>query len=153
MEDKDHTDDKVTDLRYLSVLSKGDTQFMKEMIRIFLEENPEEISMLEMGVQERDFEKINVAAHKLRSTAPFVGIDKIIEPEITELEKLAESNSAEKKIEIEPGNNPDIQKIEIVTSDKTVMQRIEKLFLKVKEVCEKARAELVLLPPNFAPQV
>lgn len=153
MNENNHNDDKVIDLRYLSALAKGDIHFMREMIRIFLEENPSEILMLEAGIREKDFNKINVASHKLRSTAPFVGIDKIIEADITALEELAENNSGEKRIEIEPDGNPDIQRIEIVTSDRSLMQQIEKLFQKVKAICEKARAELALLPPNFVPQV
>src|SRR5688500_6632968 len=92
MNENNHNDDKVTDLRYLSALAKGDAYFMKEMIRIFLEENTGEISMLEAAVREKDFKKINVASHKLRSTAPFVGIDKLIEADITELEELAENS-------------------------------------------------------------
>jgi HPt (histidine-containing phosphotransfer) domain-containing protein len=153
MENNEHTDTRVTDLAYLTTLSKGDTLFIKEMIRIFLEENPREVLALETSIRENNFEGINVAAHKLRSTAPFVGIDKLIEKNLGEMIALAENNSILKKIEINPGDNPEIQKIEIVTSDKTVIERLEKLFNEVREVCERAREELVLLPPNFTTQV
>jgi HPt (histidine-containing phosphotransfer) domain-containing protein len=143
---------QVIDLSYLTVLSKGNSQFVKEMIRIFLNENPREIDMLEEGIREKDFEKINVAAHKLRSTAPFVGIDKLIEADISKIEKLAVENSVLKKFEIDPGDkSPDIQKIEIVTTDKTVIATIEQLFKKIKLICEKAREELVI-PASDAAQ-
>src|SRR5687768_15728076 len=80
---------KVTNLEYLLKLSKGNNDFVRDMIRIFLEENPSEISTLEKAVEQRDFKLINAAAHKLRSTVPFVGIDKMISGEIAELEQLA----------------------------------------------------------------
>jgi HPt (histidine-containing phosphotransfer) domain-containing protein len=133
---------KVTDLNYLSGLSKGDTQFVKEMIRIFLEENPREIRLLEEGIKERDFKRIYLAAHKLRSTMPFVGIDRLIEKEIAEIERIASDKSNVQKIEVSPEGNPDIKKIEIITTDKSQLYRIEELFPKVKDVCEKARVEL-----------
>lgn len=133
---------QVTNLDYLSELCRGDRVFLKEMIRIFLEENPREIQMLEDGIRDRNFQNIHLAAHKLRSTLPFVGIERLIEKEIMEIESIAVSNSTVQKIEIAPDDNPDIRKIEIVTTDRNVLQKIEDLFPKVKEVCERARLEL-----------
>src|SRR4051812_17148046 len=80
---------KVTNLDYLLKLSKGNDEFVKDMICIFLEENPAEIRTLERAIEERDFRQINAAAHKLRSTVPFVGIDKMISGDISEIEHLA----------------------------------------------------------------
>jgi HPt (histidine-containing phosphotransfer) domain-containing protein len=116
------------------------------MIRIFLDENPNELVMLEKGIEERDLTKINVAAHKLRSTAPFVGIDKLIGNEIQEIEDITTIKAATKKIEIQANDNPEIQKIEIVTTDSSAIEKIRELFIKVKDVCEKAREELLVSP-------
>lgn len=147
MDNTNQANQKVTDLDYLSGLSKGDVQFIKEMIRIFLEENPREVRLLEEGLRERDFNKIYLAAHKLRSTLPFVGIDRLIEKDICEVEELSVSKSTIKKIELAPEGNPDIKKIEIITTDQGVVERIEKLFPKIKDVCEKARMELTYNSP------
>lgn len=135
--------DSITDLTYLAELAKGNTAFLKEMIRIFIKENPAEVQALEDAIKVRDFAAMNIAAHKLRSTIPFVGIEKLIEADIQEIETLAESNLSAQRIQIEPEENTEIRKIEIFTTDKTVIQRIERLFPRVKEVCERARKELI----------
>ena len=107
---------RVTNLDYLLDLSKGNTQFVREMIDTFLEENPKEIESLEKAIQSNDFEAVKQTAHLLQSSIPFVGLDKIIETEVYEMEKIA--------------------------ADKSAMQKIETLFSKVKDVCERAHLEL-----------
>lgn len=142
MEEEKHTDNKVTDLAYLTELSKGDDDFLKEMIRTFVAENPAELLMLEQGIANKDLVMTHVAAHKLRSTAPFVGIDRHIMIDITEIESLSSGGSATKKIEIQ-ADNKDIQKIEIITTNPEVITRISTLYVKIKTICEKAREELL----------
>jgi HPt (histidine-containing phosphotransfer) domain-containing protein len=107
---------KVVNLDYLLSLSKGNTKFVKEMLDTFLEENPKEIDSLEKAIQSKNFEAIRQASHLLQSSLPFVGLDKVIEGEVYEIERLA--------------------------IDKTDIQKIESLFLKVKENCANARLEL-----------
>lgn len=133
---------KVTNLDYLIDLSKGNMQFVKEMINTFLVENPKEIESLEKAIQSKNFEDIKQTAHLLQSSIPFVGLDKIIENEVYEIEKIAADKSVLKKIEILPADKSDIQKIEILSTDKPSLQKIELLFSKVKEACENARQEL-----------
>jgi HPt (histidine-containing phosphotransfer) domain-containing protein len=110
------TADKITDLEYLNQISKGNKKFAEEMIKIFLAENPSEIDALQKCIEERNFPLIKAAAHKLKSTMPFVGLDKILGNEVAEMEMLAESGQD--------------------------IERIEKIFFKVKEICDKAYAEL-----------
>jgi len=133
---------KITDLTYLSELSRGNEQFVKEMIALFLKENPREIEMLEEGIRDRNFYAINMAAHKLRSTLPFVGIDRYIQQEVEEIELISLNNSAVQKLEITPDEDYDIKKVEIITMDRKVIRKIESLFPKVKTLCEQARLEL-----------
>lgn len=109
--------ENITNLDYLLSLSKGNTQFVKEMIDIFLIENPKEVESLEKAVGEKNFEAIKHAAHFLQSSIPFVGLDKIIQNEVYEIEKTA--------------------------MDKSDIKKIEQLFLKVQEACKKAREELL----------
>lgn len=106
----------VTNLDYLIEMSKGNKNFLKEMINTFLEENPKEVEVLEKAIQSKNFEDIKQAAHCMQSSIPFVGLDKIIESEVYEIEKLA------------------VQKISL--------QKISELFSKVKKVCETARNEI-----------
>jgi HPt (histidine-containing phosphotransfer) domain-containing protein len=116
MENNRNYRNKVIDLGYLLCLSKGDIEFVKKMINIFIEENPSEIEKFEKSILRKDFSAIHASAHKLKSTIPFIGINKIIESEITEIERLAATNSG--------------------------INEIERLFPKINETCRKARAEL-----------
>lgn len=111
---------KVINLNYLIELSKGNAVFVQEMIQTFLVENPKEIESLEEGIKKKDFEAIRQAAHLLQSTIPFMGLDKIIEKEISEIQKIAISTH----------------------TPSSEIERIEILFNRIKNVCEIARQEL-----------
>ncbi len=129
--------EKVTNLDYLIKLSKGNEQFVKEMIRIFLEENPGEITTLENAIREEDYALINSAAHKLRSTVPFVGIDKEIADDISEIEQLALDKSGNSLFE-----EPKKETQGIIPTDKQLIAKIEKLFSHIKQICRRACEEL-----------
>lgn len=109
---------KVINLNYLNDLAKGKSEFVKDMIDIFLEDNHEEILNLERNIQNKDYLLIKEVAHKMRSTIAFVGLDQLIENELSEIEQLA--------------------------SDKSDIGKITISFLKVKDICQKAAEELKL---------
>jgi HPt (histidine-containing phosphotransfer) domain-containing protein len=111
-----YTSFKVSNLDYLNDLSKGNPDFVKEMIDIFLEDNLEELQNLEKHIQQKNYSLIQEVAHKMRSTIAFVGLDRIIENDLLEIEQLAH-----------------------IRSD---LHKIEAFFLKVKTVCERAAQEL-----------
>jgi HPt (histidine-containing phosphotransfer) domain-containing protein len=138
MDDSGEKGEKVTNLDYLVKLSKGNEQFVKEMIRIFLEENPGEITTLEKAIKEQDYSLINMAAHKLRSTIPFVGIDKIIASEISEIEQLALNKAGNPLMQ----DAPEQKKPGFLPTDRELIKTIEKLFTKIKNICWKACDEL-----------
>ncbi|MGQ0828566.1 MAG: Hpt domain-containing protein [Bacteroidota bacterium] len=107
---------QVINLDYLNGLAKGNTVFVKEMIDMFLEDNPEEIQNLGQSIQNKNYTLIKEIAHKMKSTIAFMGLSPLIENELSEIEQLA------------------INKSEI--------NKIESLYLKVKEICDKAAEEL-----------
>jgi HPt (histidine-containing phosphotransfer) domain-containing protein len=107
---------KVTDLTYLNEISKGDANFIKEMIGIFLSETPEEINQLEKAIAHTDFERIRAISHHMKSTIPFVGLDLIIGNELVQIEDLS-------------FNKKDIQ-------------TISNFFIKVKAAFQQAHQEL-----------
>ncbi|MBA3679848.1 MAG: Hpt domain-containing protein [Bacteroidetes bacterium] len=111
-----HLSNKVTDLSYLIAISKGNKAFIDEMIDIFLSENPLEIELLESAIEEQDYTSIKAYAHKMKSTIPFVGLDKLIEKDLEEIEKLA------------------LQKKQLET--------ITQLFAEIKKTCLLAAQEL-----------
>lgn len=106
----------VINLTYLNEISKGDKNFIDEMIGIFLSETPDEIKELEKAINHADFEKIRAISHHLKSTVPFVGLDLVIGPELAKIEDFA------------------LNKKEIET--------ISNHFKKVKEVFKMAHQEL-----------
>src|ERR1700756_4732101 len=110
------TPQKIINLEYLTALSKGNANFVHEMVTIFLTENPEEIKAFEKGINELNFDLIKTTAHKLKSTIPFVGLDKII--------------------------NKEVEEVEALSSEKSDIDKIKTLFAKIKEVCERACYEL-----------
>lgn len=114
--DDNENKQKVTDLTYLEQVSKGDKAFVKEMITLFLSENPEEIKSLQKGIIDRNHELIRTVAHKLRSTIPFLGLDKLIEK--------------------------DVMKIEVLAAERSPISEIENIFTKIKSICERACWEL-----------
>ncbi|MDF2448406.1 MAG: His Kinase (phospho-acceptor) protein [Bacteroidota bacterium] len=116
METKTEKIEKTTNLSYLMELSDGNKTFVKEMISLFLSENPEEIKALERGIAEKNYKAIKSVAHKLRSTIPFMGLDKVIEKEVAEIESLAAQSGD--------------------------LQEISSRFSKIKSACEKAYIEL-----------
>ena len=115
---------KVTNLDYLTELAKGNRQFIAEMIDVFLAESPKEIILIEQSISEQNLAVVKACAHKMRSTIPFVGLNKIIEKEVIDMEHLAA-----------------VQQDDPVTFS-TNLQQIETLFIKVKEVYEQAIQEL-----------
>lgn len=112
MNDKKNT----VDLTYITELSRGNKAFIKEIISIFLAENPGEIDILEKAVADNDFELVKTTAHKLKSTIPFLGLDKVVGQDVFEMEDLAAQRSN--------------------------MPRIKEHLLKVKQACDKAYEEL-----------
>ncbi len=108
--------DTVTNLTYLKELAKGDTNFINEMVTIFLTENPEELKTLESSIQAHNYDQIKMISHHMKSTIPFVGIDAYIGKDLMDIEKLAE--------------------------EKTGIDTIKILFEKIKVICEKAFQEL-----------
>jgi HPt (histidine-containing phosphotransfer) domain-containing protein len=108
--------EKVTDLTYLKELSKGDNSFVQEMIGIFLEENPGELSALRESIDQGDFSMIYSSAHKLKSSTPFVGIYPLIKEHVLEMEDLARRHEG--------------------------TERMLDLYARIEKVCSKSRDEL-----------
>ncbi len=119
MENTNYASGRVVNIEYLKQLSKGNTCFVDEMIKIFLAENPEEIRALERAIKERNYSLVKATTHKLRSTLPYMGLDKLVDEEITRMEILAAKQEGQ--------------------------EEIEDLFLNVKQLCERACIELQTL--------
>lgn len=63
------------DLSYLQEVSKGNLDFMLDMIGIFLTKTPETLAILESEIEKKNWELVGFYAHKLKATYAYMGIN------------------------------------------------------------------------------
>jgi HPt (histidine-containing phosphotransfer) domain-containing protein len=95
-----NTSEHVSNLDYLTSLSKGNAGFVQEMLDIFLAENPAEVNALQEAVTAADFEQIQHLAHHMRSTIPFVGLGNLLGTPLAETEDFAKNKTDLPQIKI-----------------------------------------------------
>ena len=83
---------KYTDLTYLKELSNGSSEFVKEMLTIFIKETPEAISKMETYLQNKDWQSLRGVLHKIKPSMTFVGL-KEIEEVVNDAEDYAGSET------------------------------------------------------------
>lgn len=71
------SDDKelVIDLSYLREVASDNTEFMIEMIDIFLAQTPTYIDQLTAAIDANDWKKMAELAHKIKPTMSFMGVE------------------------------------------------------------------------------
>jgi CheY-like chemotaxis protein/HPt (histidine-containing phosphotransfer) domain-containing protein len=75
VEEFDATDDeKLFDLEELKKITRGDEQFLKRILELFLENTPESIDIMLKATSERDWNKVGMLAHKMRPSFSHMGI-------------------------------------------------------------------------------
>lgn len=84
---------KICNLNYLKSVSPNNTQFISEMIQLFLKNVPIAMDTISTGIKESDWETVQFQAHKLRSHIDTMGIDK----KYTEIAKQIEDYAAKKQ--------------------------------------------------------
>lgn len=83
---------KVINLNYLKELSGGDSQFIKEMLEIFLANYPKYMKKLTTGIEVKEWVEIRKMAHKIKPTLAYIGLDELI-PEFQQVEEWALANT------------------------------------------------------------
>lgn len=63
------------DLTYLREVASGNTEFMIEMIDIFLEQTPTFVDDLTKAIEVKDWKKMSELSHKIKPTLAFIGVD------------------------------------------------------------------------------
>lgn len=63
------------DLTYLREVASGNTEFMIEMIDIFMEQTPIFVDDLTKAIDAKDWQKIAEISHKIKPTLAFIGVD------------------------------------------------------------------------------
>ena len=70
---------KWVNLSYLNQLSNGDKIFTEKIIKMFLVQNKQKLTELEIAIQQGHFDKIRKIAHTLKSAVRTFGIDELAE--------------------------------------------------------------------------
>jgi signal transduction histidine kinase/CheY-like chemotaxis protein len=109
---------KIINTVHLNSLSRGNMSFIKEIVTIFLEQNPIEIKELEQSLKNNDYDTIRSIAHKMKTSAGFIGLEQLLEP-LNQIETLATENGS--------------------------ITNIQLLFNHIKTTCEEAVYELTAL--------
>ncbi|QEK50660.1 Hpt domain-containing protein [Pedobacter aquae] len=65
----------IIDLSYLREVASENTEFMVEMIDIFLDQTPGYLSSLNDAIESKNWQKIAESAHKIKPTLGFMGIE------------------------------------------------------------------------------
>lgn len=80
----------IFDLTYLKEVSKGNNDFMLEMINIFLLKTPETLKVLEDSIEQHNWEQVGFFAHKLKATYAYMGMLALKE-DLIKIEKSAKN--------------------------------------------------------------
>ena len=91
------TGDLLYNLSYLSDISRGDKEFMKKMVDLFINQIPAALTDINEAFADNDFSRVKALAHKTKSSIDTLGISKI-KNEIKELEILAMQNKPNPRI-------------------------------------------------------
>ena len=70
---------KYVDLSYLTQRTKSDPKLMMEMISLYLEQTPPLISIMKQGLQDKDWNSLQSAVHKMIPSFSIMGISKDFE--------------------------------------------------------------------------
>lgn len=87
------------DLSYLKDVASGSSEFMIEMIDIFLDQTPEYFEKLDQAVKDKEWKTVADIAHKIKPTLIFMGVD-VTKHDMGEIERKA--RNLENLEEIEP---------------------------------------------------
>jgi two-component system, sensor histidine kinase and response regulator len=69
----------------------GDSEFMEDIVRVFLEDCPAQLSAIESAVEARDAHRIERAAHALKGAASNLGASDVVRA-AEDLERLGAAN-------------------------------------------------------------
>lgn len=76
------------DLKYLRMISDGDLDFMKDLLRTFVKTTPEALDELREALASKDWTKMGRVMHKVKPSYLLIDV-----PEVSELVKSLEFNA------------------------------------------------------------
>ena len=72
------SESKIINLDRLYEMANGSNQFIKEMIEIFIEQNPVDLKEIATAIAINDFETIEAVSHRMKSSVGFIGLDYLL---------------------------------------------------------------------------
>jgi signal transduction histidine kinase/CheY-like chemotaxis protein len=81
-------DEAIIDLKYLTEISRGNNEFVIEMIETFIEYNQRDLSKLEIAIESNNLDEIKHIAHKMRSSVQYMGVCNRIEQLLYKIENI-----------------------------------------------------------------
>ncbi len=78
-------------------ISENDTEFVRDIVSIFVTEVPDDIIYLKQGIKEKDFQKAYSYAHKVKPTLELLGMN-VAHEEILIIENWAKEEGKKKQI-------------------------------------------------------
>jgi len=118
-------------LSYLEEVADGDTELIKELINIFIDQLPEFIDGFDEAVQENDWLKIAAIAHKAKSSVVSMGLNELGNVDLKNLELLAKQSRVNQLNEV--GINTNSEKTEFEALSKGLSEYPEKRMEWIKE--------------------
>lgn len=67
-------------------ISENDTAFAFQIVNLFLEEVPSEVGTMKIGIEEKDYDKVYAASHKIKPSLDLLGMDIAYEENLQILE-------------------------------------------------------------------
>jgi CheY-like chemotaxis protein len=90
---------KVCNLRYLTDITRGNKKMISNIIDVFLEETPAELSSLSEAISTTNYRIILDISHKIRSSFSLLGIG-VLDPVFAEMEDLSVLSAGIEKIKL-----------------------------------------------------
>ncbi|AWG26871.1 Hpt domain-containing protein [Flavobacterium kingsejongi] len=84
-------------LEKVYAISDNDTEFVLQIIGLFVADVPQDLKKIKNGIKEKDFQEAYSYAHKVKPTIDLLGMDSALE-EVVLVEKWAEKQGKKKEI-------------------------------------------------------
>lgn len=78
-------------------ISDNDVEFAKQIVTLFLEEVPVEVTNIRDGLEDKDYQKVYHAAHKIKPTLDLLGMN-IAYEDVVAVENWSRSEGKRKEI-------------------------------------------------------
>ena len=92
-----YPEDLQIDLTYLNDVAGGSSEFMVEMIDMFLDQTPDYFTQIDQSINQGDWSKVADIAHKIKPTLSFMGVD-FAKNDMAEIERKARNLDAVEEI-------------------------------------------------------